>query len=168
MSRAAALAGVAAIVALTGIASAQIGGKPATGNPTPGTAQPDPPNLADRVTFVGCLRPVATVERSRRAEASASADKSASADPNALSNSRFELTKAERVDRVPAGTGGSPATVNASSKTYRLEGIDSQFSPFVGARVEVSGEVRPPAAPERSAPPTLLVEFVQRIAATCS
>jgi hypothetical protein len=146
------LAGVAAFVALTAIASAQGGGKPATGNPTPGTAQPDPPNLADRVTFVGCLQTV-----TRRADAPASADS------NAPSNARFELTRAERVDRVPAGTGGSPATASVSSKTFRLEGIDSQFSPFVGAKVEVSGgiNVKSPGAP------TLIVEFIQKLAAKC-
>jgi len=27
-----------------------------TGNPTPGTPQPDPPNLADRITLTGCVR----------------------------------------------------------------------------------------------------------------
>jgi hypothetical protein len=133
------LAGAAAIVVLTSIASAQIGGKPATGNPTPGTPQPDPPNPAARVTFVGCLQPVA-----RKPEPSA--------DPNAPSSSRFELTKAES------------ATPNVSSQTYRLEGIDSQFSPFVGAKVEITGEIRSAAG----GPPTLLVEFVQRLAAKCS
>lgn len=148
------LAVVAAVVALTAVAFAQGGGKPATGNPTPGTPQPDPPNLADRVTFAGCLHTV-----SRGAEASSAA----SADSNAPSNARFELTRAERVNRVPAGTGGSPATANVSSKTFRLEGIDSQFSPFVGAKVEVSGEinVKSPGAP------TLIVEFIQKLAAKC-
>ena len=156
--RTASLSGVAVIVAFTAVASAQGGGKPATGNPTPGTAQPDPPNLADRVTFAGCLQSV-----TRRAEASASADTPASADANAPSNARFELTRAERVDRVPAGTGGSPATASVSSKTFRLEGIDSQFSPFVGAKVEVSGgiNVKSPGAP------TLIVEFIQKLAAKC-
>ena len=134
-----ALAGVATIVAFTAIASAQIGGKPATGNPTPGTEQPAPPNPADRVTFVGCLQAVRSAT-------------SAAADPNTPSNSRFELTKAEAVAGV-------------SSKTYRLEGIDSQFSPFVGAKVEITGEIKAAAA---SNPPTLLVEFVQRVAAKCS
>jgi hypothetical protein len=132
-------AGVAVVVALTAIASAQIGGKPATGNPTPGLAQPEPPNPADRVTFVGCLQPVA-----RRAEASGSAD------TNAPTNTRFELTKVE---------------TTGSSKTYRLEGIDSQFSPFVGAKVEITGEIK---GPTTATPPTLLVEFVQRLAAKCS
>jgi hypothetical protein len=151
-SRAASLAGVAAMLALTTIAWAQGGGKPATGNPTPGTAQPDPPNVANRVTLVGCLQPVA-----RRPDASA--------DASAPSSSRFELVKAERVDRAPAGTGGSPATVSASSKTYRLEGIDSHFSPFVGARVEITGAIKGPAS---ATPPTLLAEFVQRLAGKCS
>ena len=36
-----------------------------------------------------------------------------------------------------------------SSKTYRLEGIDSQFSPFVGAKVEISGEIKAPRARTR-------------------
>ena len=159
-SRAASLIGVAAIVAfvVSGfsrtsdavIASAQGGGKPATGNPTPGTPQPEPPNVADRVTFVGCLQAVA-----RRADPSGSAG---SADPNAPSSARFELTNAE----------SATASSKVSSKTYRLEGIDSQFSPFVGAKVEITGEMKPPSAVGQAALPTLLVEFVQRIAAKCS
>ena len=155
-SRGAPLA-VAAIVAFSALTSAQGGGKPVTGNPTPGTAQPDPPNLANQVTVTGCVQLM-----TRRAEASASAkasadqsgsakasaDKSASADPNTPSNSRFELVKVER----------------ASSKTYRLQGIDSQFSPFVGAKVEISGEITRAAD---AGPPTLIVQFVQRSAGKC-
>ena len=137
---------VAALVALAAVVSAQGGGTPATGNPTPGTAQPDPPNVASRMTFVGCLQPVA-----RRAEASASAA-SASADPNTPSNSRFELTNV------------TSANAKASSKMYRLEGLDSQFSPFVSAKVEITGEIKTAASGN---PPTLLVEFVQRLAAKC-
>ena len=139
-SRAASLA-VAAFIALTAVVSAQGGGKPATGNPTPGTAQPDPPNVANRVTFVGCLQPV-----TRRTEVSASAD------PNTPSNARFELTKATSAD------------AKVSGKTYRLEGLDSQFSPFAGAKVEITGEIKSAAG---GSAPTLLVEFVQRIAAKC-
>ena len=158
-TRAASLA-AAAFVALTAVLSAQGGGKPATGNPTPGTAQPDPPNVANRVMFSGCL------QRAARA-----ADKSAPADPYTPSNSRFELTKAERVERVAPGTGpaadGPPAT-SVSSQTYRLEGIDRIFSPFVGSRVEITGEVKPPSKGEKGAPPTLVVEFLQRIGAKCS
>jgi hypothetical protein len=136
MRFAASLAGVAAIVALTTVASAQGGGKPTTGNPTPGFAQPDPPNPANRVTFTGCLQ---SVSRSATTPA----------DANTPSNSRFELTKVER----------------SEIRMYRLEGIDSQFSPFVGAKVEVTGEIKGSA---NATPPTLLVEFVQRLAAKCS
>lgn len=110
--------------------------------------------------FVGCLQ-----------RAARTPDKSASADPNTPTNSRFELTKAEPVERVPPGTGppaGSSPAVAVSTKTYRLEGIDSIFSPFIGARVEITGEVKPPSAAEKTAPPTLAVEFMRRIAATCS
>ena len=90
------------------------------------------------MTFTGCLQPVARA--------------ATTADPNAPSDSRFELTKATSAD------------TKASSKTYRLEGIDSQFSPFVGSKVEITGELKTAGAN----PPTLLVEFVQRIAAKCS
>jgi len=130
------LAGIATIVAFTAIASAQGGGKPATGNPTPGTEQPAPPNVADRLTFVGCLQ---AVDRAA----------TAAADSNTPSNARFELTKAER----------------SEIKTYRLEGIDSQFSPFVGAKVEISGEIKESAS---ATPPTVIVEFVQKLAPKCS
>jgi hypothetical protein len=144
----------AAAIAGAALVSAQGGGKPASGNPTPGTAQPDPPSLADRVTFTGCLQPIKSA-----------ASASASSDANLPSSSRFELTKAERVDRVPAGTGGSTIAASASAKSYRLEGIESQFSPFVGAKVEISGGVKSPSS---TGPPTLVVEFVQRLAAKCS
>jgi hypothetical protein len=144
--RATSLAVAAALVAVTAITSAQGGGKPTTGNPTPGIAQPDPPNPANRVTFVGCLQSV-----TRRADASTTPG-----DSNTPSSSRFELTRAEPLDRVTTGS---------ASKIYRLEGIDSQFSPFIGAKVEISGEIKSPAG---ASSPTLLVEFVRRIAAKCS
>lgn len=130
---------VVALVGLAATLSAQDGGKRATGNPTPGIEQPAPPNVADRVTVVGCLQSVAPA--------------TPTADSNTPSNSRFELAKATSAD------------AKASSKTYRLEGIDSQFSPFVGSKVEITGEIKAAAGAN---PPTLLVEFVQRIAAKCS
>lgn len=156
----AAFVAVFAMAAVTAVTAAQGGGKPATGNPTPGTAQPDPPNVAKRVMFAGCLQ-----------RAAGTADRAAPADPFAPSNSRFELVKAAPVERAAPGAGPSadgPQAAGASSTTYRLEGIDSIFSPFVGSKVEITGEVKPPANAEKSAPPTLVVEFLQRIAAKCS
>jgi hypothetical protein len=148
------------VAALTAGAAAQIGGKPATGNPTPGTAQPDPPNLADRVTLTGCVQ-------------MAPGRSTAAADTNTPSDTRFILANAERQNAVPSGTGGSVVAAGASGRTYRLEAIESQLSAFVGTKVEISGEIKPRPAGSRgegsgSNIPTLQVEFVQKIAATCS
>jgi hypothetical protein len=164
------LGGVAAcVVTSTIVAAAQIGGKPVSGgNPTPGTEQPAPPNLADRITLSGCVR-----------AAPASTANTGKIDPNQPTDTRFVLANVTRVDRVPPGTGGSPIAAAASAATYRLEGIDSQFSPFVDTKVEISGEIRlrqgdggQVTARESNsstvgAPPTLMVEFVQKIAQTC-
>lgn len=159
------LAAVAALLAastLTG--AAQVGGKLIVGgNPTPGTEQPEPPNLADRVTLTGCLQ-TAPVRRGASSDAPVSAPTSP-ADANTPSDTRFTLANAERIDRVPAGTGGSPAASGGSSRSYRLFGIESQFSPFVGTKVEISGEIKPGA--DATSPPTLIVEFVQKLASTC-
>jgi hypothetical protein len=158
------LAGVMALAAASAVASAQAPGKPATGNPTPGTEQPAPPNLADRVTLIGCLGLAPRSGGGQSAEAT---------DANTPGDSRFVLTSAERQDRVPPDTGGSTLAASARSRTYRLEGIDSQFSPFTGTKVEISGEMKPPSpvTPGGGASgnaPTLLVEFVQKIASSCS
>jgi hypothetical protein len=145
------------LAALTAGAAAQSGGKPSKGNPTPGTPQPDPPNLADRITLTGCVQ--------------GAPSRTGTTGPNTPSSARFVLTSAEREKTVPAGTGGSDLTVKTSSRTYRLEGIESQLSPFLGAKVQISGEVKP-AAPgsageKESNAPALLVEFVQKIAPSC-
>ncbi|MGH9147947.1 MAG: hypothetical protein ACRD1Q_14645 [Vicinamibacterales bacterium] len=156
-----------ATIALLGLvtagASAQlVDGKRRTGSPTPGTPQPEPPNLADRVTLMGCVQTAARSQPSG----------SGQTDPSAPSDSRYQLTNAERQNNVPAGTGGSPLTAKASSRTYRLEAIDAQLSPFVGTKVEISGEIKlasqPASGETRANDPTLVVEFVQKIAATCS
>lgn len=139
------------------MASAQIGGKPFSGgNPTPGTAQPDPPNLSDRITMSGCLQSAPT-----------SAASSEPPDANTPSDARFVLASAQRIDRLPPDTGGSALAANTKSNTYRLEGIDSQFSPFVNMKVEVSGEVKSDSSAETGKPPIVLVEFIQKAASTC-
>ena len=150
-------AAVALVLWAATIASAQIGGKPFSGgNPTPGTEQPAPPNVADRITVTGCVR-----------AAPKSTDGQA-ADANTPGDNRFVLDNAARLERVPADTGGSPLASATSGSTYRLEGIESQFSPFVDTKVEISGEVKPrDANAAASTPSTLLVEFVQKISSTC-
>jgi len=133
---------------------AQSGGKPISGgNPTPGTAQPEPPNLADRVTLTGCLQP------------SPKSDGDSRPDSNTPVDTRYVLTSAQRVNRLPPGTGGSELAKQANSRTYRLEGLESQFSPFVNRKVEISGEVKPVTTDTTT--PTLVVEFVQKLESRC-
>jgi hypothetical protein len=79
---------------------------------------------------------------------------------------------AERRNVVPTGTGGSALTKSVSSRTFRLEAIESQLSVFVGTKVEISGQIKaqPPASSSDATPagsPTLQVEFVQKLAAKC-
>jgi len=80
---------------------------------------------------------------------------------------------------APAGTGTASAAIEPADRsadgsairTYRLRAIDSQLSPFVGATVEISGEVLPAASKsgqDNSNPSTLQVEFVQKVAMSCS
>lgn len=147
--------GVVSWLAASSLIVAQGGGKPVSGgNPTPGTEQPDPPNLSDRITVSGCL------QATPKGDASGEAP-----DPNTPSNARFVLASAKRLNRLPPGTGGSQLATSTNSARYRLEGIDSQFSPFVNTGVEVSGEVKPSS--EKATAPTLLVEFIQKTSATC-
>lgn len=127
------------------------------GNPTPGTPQPEPPNPADRITLTGCLV---------RAEGAA-----ATFDGNTPSDNRYLLTGAKREKRVPPGTGTSPAAAAVTGDRFRLAGIESTVSPFVGTRVEVSGQIEAPSEEAtRGAPslPVLRVEFVKKLAPTCS
>jgi hypothetical protein len=132
-----------------------------TGNPTPGTPQPDPPNLSDRITLTGCVRWAAPDGRGSVPPAQ---------ELNTLSSSTFVLTNAARVTRVPPGTGTSDAAKKSAGQMYRLSALNSALIPFVGARVEISGEIddRPPNDGAAAAP-ILNVGFVQRLGKTaCS
>jgi hypothetical protein len=127
------------------------------GNPTPGTAQPEPPKPADRIALSGCVV---------RVEGAA-----ATFDANTPSDTRYLLTGAKREKRLPAGTGTSPAAAAVTGDRFRLAGIEGAISPFVDTRVEVSGQIEPPteeAAKSTTALPVLRVEFVRKLASTCS
>jgi hypothetical protein len=145
---------LALLSALSVSAAAQGGGKPTTGNPTPGVAQPEPPNLADRVTVTGCVQLAPQAPNATASDAPADA--------------RFVLAGAERQGTVPADTGGSTLATETSSRTFRLAAIESQLSPFVGTKVEISGEIKPrPAGAAPNVTPILQVEFVQKLATNC-
>jgi hypothetical protein len=77
--------------------------------------------------------------------------------------SAFVLTSAIK----PAGATSS--TPIASS--YRLDAVDSKLSPHVGHKVEISGTLQPSMSASASsamASPTLKVDNVKMIAATCT
>jgi hypothetical protein len=109
-----------------------------TGNPTPGTPQPPPPNVVDRIIVVGCLQ---------MAPGAGAAPASAATEP---AHNRFVLTGAKRDGA-------------ASAASYRLEALESLLSPFIDTRVELSGETKAQA----DGTPVLLVEAVRKLAATC-
>jgi hypothetical protein len=126
-----------------------------SGNPTPGTPQPEPPNLADRVTVIGCVQAVSQAAGQKEI------------DPGEPSDARFLLNKAERKNVVPPGTGASPLAAAPVPQSLRLRAISSQLTPFVGAHVELSGEILPARDGESGRPPVLQVEFVQKTGEKC-
>ena len=145
---------ILAVSALTTLDLSAQGTGRFTGNPTPGTAQPDPPNLADRITLTGCVRWASPDGRG-----SVPAQ-----ELNTVSTSTFVLTNAARVARVPPGTGTSDAAKKSASQTYRLSALNSALVPFAGARVEISGEIDDHSPREgAAAAPILNVGFVQRL-----
>ena len=147
---------VLVVIALTTLSLSAQGGR-LTGNPTPGTPQPDPPNLADRVTLTGCVRWATPDGRGSVP----------TQELNTLSASTFVLANAARVARVPAGTGTSDLAKKSASQTYRLSALNSALVPFVGARVEISGEIDDsPSRDGASEAPALKVGFVQRLPKT--
>ena len=93
------------------LVAVQMGGKPVVGgNPTPGTAQPEPPNVAERVTVSGCVERVAKDTKP--------------VDGNTVFDSRYVLMTVEQPPKL----------------RYKLAGIERQLSPFAGTKVEISGE----------------------------
>jgi hypothetical protein len=74
------------------------------------------------------------------------------------------------VTRVPPGTGTSDAAKKSAGQTYRLSALNSALVPFVGARVEISGEIQDRSPRDAAAAaPILNVGFVQRLGKTpCS
>lgn len=127
------------------------------GNPTPGTAQPEMPKLADRIALTGCVARADGVP--------------ATFDSNTPSDTRYLLTGATRDKRVPPGAGTSPAAAGATADRYRLSGIEGAIAPFAGARVRISGQVEAPSAAAAAlapALPVLRVEFVRKLAPACS
>ena len=122
-----------------------------SGNPTPGTPQPDPPIVADRIAVTGCLQ---------LAPGAGPAPASAATEP---ASNRFVLNDVKKDAKVSPDTGTSAAAAASSAASYRLEALESQLTPFLNTRVELSGGLKPPL----NGSPVLLVEFVRKIAPKC-
>jgi hypothetical protein len=148
---------VVTIFPITMVSLAAQGTGRLTGNPTPGFTQPDPPRLADRITVTGCVRWAAANGRGGVP----------TEELDAPSDAKFLLADASREQRVPPGTGTSDAAKQAASRMYRLSALNSALVPFVGSRVEISGEVEDhPPGDGGSQAPILKVGFVQRLPKT--
>jgi hypothetical protein len=131
------------------------------GGAAPATADPQTAQRsakADTITVEGCIQ---------RAAASATGG-AAGTSGSAARDSGFILASAMK----PAGTSGSSASSAPIASSYKLDAVDSKLSPHVGHKVEISGTVEPsPSSSARAgaaAPPTLKVDNVRMIAATCT
>jgi hypothetical protein len=136
---------------------------PSTPRVAPPAAGADTPNAdpqssaksaakADTIMVEGCIQ--------RGTSGSAATGTSGS---SASAPSAFMLTSAMK----PAGSTAS--TPIASS--YRLDAVDSKLSPHVGHKVEISGTLQPAtgtSASSATAAPTLKVDNVKMLAATCT
>lgn len=137
-----------AVMAWAAAAEAQLPPGAITGNPTPGVEQPPTPVLADRISVTGCVVRIGAP----------------ATDPNSYSEERFAITNVKKADKGPVGAGRSVAATAPIATRYRLAAIDTLLAPFVGKSVELSGEI---INPTTGTGPTLRVEFVQKLAATC-
>src|SRR5262245_59130660 len=120
--------------------------------PDPQTSQrPSASAKADSITIEGCIQ--------RGASSGATAGTAGSTAP---APAAFMLTSAMK----PAGA-SSPTTVASS---YRLDAEASKLTPHVGHKVEISGTVQPASgsASAAAAAPTLKVDNVKMLAATCT
>jgi len=125
-----------------------------------------PAAKADSITVEGCIQ--------RSASASATAGAAGTAG-SASSDSGFILASAMK----PAGTTGSSASSAPIASSYKLDAEASKLTPHVGHKVEISGTVQASSSSSSSASgsassssasaaPTLKVDNVKMIAATCT
>ena len=123
-------------------------------------------SAASKVTLQGCVE---------KAQAAAAAPGAPGAVGTAGTSNAFILTKAEKSGSSPAAAAPAPgaATPSAMTATYRLDADASKLTSHVGHKVEISGTIEParagaPAAPSAATAPTLKVDEVKMLAATCS
>jgi hypothetical protein len=130
---------------------------------TPG-AQTSQSSSAKTITVSGCLN---------RAQASPTGTSGTAGAAASAMATKFVLTSAAISPSATAGTSGTANPASAVASEYRLDADDAKLTPHVGHKVEITGTVQPPAAatqpPAASAAnaPTLKVDNVKMVAATC-
>jgi len=145
--------------------------QPTTGANTPqapSTAAPKASmssSKADVIVVQGCIQPsVTAVSATPDAVGTAGSVSTATA---------FILTSVA----APTGTSGSSASSSPVASTYQLDVEDSKLIPHVGHKVEISGTLKDAekssgaaatSAPGAMLSPTLKVDNVKMIAATCT
>src|SRR5688572_23967918 len=154
----------ASFVATVGLSAQQA---PPTSPPAaPGSPQQPAPSAqaqgqAKTVTVSGCIQNAPAASATATA---AGASASASAAP------KFVLS----TKGGAAGAGGAGAAVGTSGTAmrYQLDGDDKSISPHLNHQVEITGTVQPAgasaAAGATGAGPTLKVDSVKMVSATCS
>ena len=126
--------------------------QPAPRNPAPPTQQPATTQLT-KTTVAGC------VQNAPPAAPAAGAPPSTPA----ASASRFDLANPTIITPAPVGTAGT----STPAVRYRLEGDEKLITPHLNHQVEVTGTVSPASGTAVTVAPTLKVESVKMVAATC-
>jgi len=122
------------------------------------TQAPDPQSAARSATKADTIIVEGCIQKGASASATTGTTGTSGSAPSA-----FMLMSAEK----PAGATSSAPIASS----YRLDAVDSKLSPHVGHKVEISGTLQPPTGPAASsatASPTLKVDNVKMLAATCT
>ena len=145
----------AAIACTVTIAAAQTTPPPSSQTPSSSSA--------DKVTLTGCI------ERSSASSSPTGTSGTAGAS-SASSETKFILNTAPS----SSSTAGTSGTASASAKSYRLDADDSQLTPHVGHKVEITGTVQGGASASSATStgsttnaPKLKVDSVKMIASSC-
>src|SRR5205814_4326580 len=151
---------------------------------TPPSSQ-TPSSSADKVTVTGCI------ERSSASPSSTPGTTGTSgttSSPSSSSSSSKFILNTSPAGSGAAGTSGTTSTsstpsasASASAKSYQLDADDSQLTPHVGHKVEITGTVEGGSSSSRTSTsstgatasssvsqPKLKVDSVRMIASSCS
>ena len=95
-------------------------------------------------------------------------------DRNVGYSRRVQCIKRDEVHPEYRGTSGTSPSASASAKSYRLDADDSQLTPHVGHKVEITGTVQGGASASSATStgsttnaPKLKVDSVKMIASSC-